>query len=181
MKALLIADVMGKPGRKLLEDFLPMLIEQMQIDFVVANAENAAHGFGVTPETAEEMFRTGVDVLTSGNHIWDKKEIYEYIDREHRLIRPANYSGASPGRGYTMAKTRSGLKVGVINLQGRVFMAPSDDPFSLALTIVEKIERETPLIFVDIHAEASSEKQAMGWLLDGRVTAVFGSHTHVPT
>ncbi len=181
MNVLLVGDVIGKPGRQLLEMFLPALIQEHQLDLIIANGENAAHGFGITEETADQLYRTGVDILTSGNHIWDKKEILEYISKESRLLRPANYPANVPGKGYTITRTRSGLKAGVINLQGRIFMGPSDDPFAIGMQIVERIRKETPIIFVDMHGEASSEKQAMGWYLDGKVTAVFGTHTHVPT
>jgi len=177
----MIGDIFGKPGRKMVEMFLPSLIERHQLEAVVANAENASHGFGVTPETADELLRTGVDLLTSGNHIWDKKEIIEYMDGESLLLRPANFPALTPGKGHTVITTRSGARVGVINLQGRIFMAPSDDPFSLGIQLVEQLRRETPIILVDMHGEASSEKQAMGWFLDGKVTAVCGTHTHVPT
>jgi metallophosphoesterase (TIGR00282 family) len=181
MKVLLIGDIIGKPGRRLLEMHLPVLLQRHHLDFVVANAENAAHGFGVTPDVADELFRIGVDVLTSGNHIWDKKEIIDYINKDGRLLRPANYSAISPGKGYTIANSRNGSKIGVLNLQGRVFMGPSEDPFAIGMDIVEKLRRETPIILVDMHGEASSEKQAMGWFLDGKVSCVFGTHTHVPT
>jgi len=181
MNVLLIGDVIGKPGRRLLEMHLPPFFQQYELDFAIANAENAAHGFGATPEIAEELMRMGIDILTSGNHIWDKKEIIEYMSKDSRLLRPANYPRAAPGRGYALVTSKSGHKVGVINLQGRVFMAPSEDPFAIGMEIVERIRKETPIIFVDMHGEASSEKQAMGWFLDGKVTAVFGTHTHVPT
>jgi 2',3'-cyclic-nucleotide 2'-phosphodiesterase len=181
MNVLLIGDIIGKPGRQLLEMFLPSLIQEYELELIIANAENAAHGFGVTPETGDQLFRTGVNILTSGNHIWDKKEVFEYIAKENRLLRPANYPPNVPGKGFIITETKSGHKAGVINLQGRVFMGPSDDPFAAGMNLVEKIRRETPVIFVDMHGEASSEKQAMGWYLDGKVTAVFGTHTHVPT
>jgi len=177
----MIGDIVAKPGRKLVEMHLPSLIEQHKLDFVVANVENIAHGFGVTPETADELLRMGADVLTSGNHIWDKKEIIEYIQSENRLLRPANYPKIAPGRGHVVVRNRKGLKVGVLNVQGRIFMGPSEDPFSIAQELVEQMRKETPLILVDMHGEASSEKQAMGWFLDGKVTAVCGTHTHVPT
>lgn len=179
MKALLIGDVMGKPGRKLLQQFLPEIAAG--VDLVIANAENAAHGFGVTPDIADDLFAMGIHVLTSGNHIWDKSEIAGYIARESRLLRPANYTASSPGKGYGVYPLGNGLKAGVVNLQGRVFMAPCDDPFPIGMGLVERIRTETPLIFVDMHGEASSEKQAMACYLDGRVSAVFGTHTHVPT
>lgn len=181
MNVLMIGDIVAKPGRKLVEMFLPSLIEKHNLDFVVANVENIAHGFGVTPETADELLRMGTDVLTSGNHIWDKKEIMEYINSESRLLRPANYPKIAPGKGHVVVLSRNGFKVGVLNVQGRVFMGPSEDPFSIGLELVEQIRRETPIILVDMHGEASSEKQAMGWFLDGKVTAVCGTHTHVPT
>lgn len=177
----MIGDIVAKPGRKLVEMHLPSLIEQHKLDFVVANVENIAHGFGVTPETADELLRMGADVLTSGNHIWDKKEIIEYIQTENRLLRPANYPKVAPGKGHVVVRNRKGLKVGVLNVQGRIFMGPSEDPFSIAHDLVEQMRKETPLILVDMHGEASSEKQAMGWFLDGKVTAVCGTHTHVPT
>lgn len=181
MNVLMIGDIVAKPGRKVVEMFLPRLIQEHHLDFVVANAENVAHGFGVTPETADELMRTGVDVLTSGNHIWDKKEIIEYMKTDARLLRPANYPKTVPGKGHIIVKSRSGLKVGVINLQGRIFMGPSEDPFSIGMHLVDQLRKETPIILVDMHGEASSEKQAMGWFLDGKVSAVCGSHTHVPT
>ena len=177
----MIGDIVSKPGRKVIEMNLPSLIEKYDLDFVVANAENVAHGFGVTPDTADELLRMGIDVLTSGNHIWDKKEIIEYMKGDSRLLRPANYSKSVPGKGHIIALSRRGLKVGVINLQGRVFMGPSEDPFAIGQELVNQLRRETPIILVDIHGEASSEKQAMGWFLDGKVSAVCGSHTHVPT
>ena len=177
----MIGDIVSKPGRKVIEMNLPSLIEKYDLDFVVANAENVAHGFGVTPDTADELLRMGIDVLTSGNHIWDKKEIIEYMKGDSRLLRPANYSKSVPGKGHIIALSRRGLKVGVINLQGRVFMGPSEDPFAIGLELVNQLRRETPIILVDMHGEASSEKQAMGWFLDGKVSAVCGSHTHVPT
>lgn len=173
---------MGKPGRHLLQMFLPALIQEYELDLVIANAENIAHGFGVTADTANELLRSGVDILTSGNHIWDKKEVIEYIERESLLLRPANFPASAPGRGYCIVPSKNNdAKIGVLNLQGRIFMHPSDDPFSIGAEIVDRIRKETPIIFVDMHGEASSEKQAMGWFLDGKVTAVLGSHTHVPT
>lgn len=177
----MIGDIVAKPGRKLVEMHLPSLIAQHKLDFVVANVENIAHGFGVTPETADELLRMGADVLTSGNHIWDKKEIIEYIQSENRLLRPANYPKIAPGKGHVIVRNRKGIKVGVLNVQGRIFMGPSEDPFSIAQELVDQMRKETPLILVDMHGEASSEKQAMGWFLDGKVTAVCGTHTHVPT
>lgn len=179
MKALLIGDVMGKPGRKLLQKHLPELAAT--VDLVVANAENAAHGFGVTPNIADDLFGMGIHVLTSGNHIWDRSEIAEYISYKERLLRPANYPPSSPGKGSVVITLKSGHKIGVLNLQGRVFMPSSDDPFQIGIDLVNRIQAETRLIFVDMHGEASSEKQALGWYLDGKVSAVYGTHTHVPT
>jgi metallophosphoesterase (TIGR00282 family) len=181
MNILMIGDVFGKPGRMMLKKHLPGLIETRHVEFILANAENASHGVGVTPDIARELFGMGIDVLTSGNHIWDKKEIIEFIKQEDRLLRPANYPPSAPGKGHIIIGGKNGSRVGVINLQGRVFMGPSDDPFRIGLEIVERMSKETPLILVDMHGEASSEKQAMGWLLDGKVTAVCGTHTHVPT
>jgi metallophosphoesterase (TIGR00282 family) len=147
----------------------------------ILNCENAAAGNGVTPKIADEFFDWGVDVLTSGNHIWNKKEIYPYLDKNSRILRPANYPPENPGRGSTVLTTRSGIEVAVLNLQGRAFMVPIDDPFRSADAELAKLPREIRVIFVDIHAEATAEKIAMGWYLDGRVSAVIGSHTHVPT
>lgn len=181
MKILMIGDVFAKPGRLLLKKHLPALIEKHHLEFVVANAENASHGVGVTPDIARDLFEIGIDVLTSGNHIWDKKDIIEFIKQENRLLRPANYPVTAPGKGHIIISGRNGSRVGVINLQGRIFMGPSDDPFRIGMEIVESMRKETQLILVDMHGEASSEKQAMGWFLDGKVTAVCGTHTHVPT
>jgi metallophosphoesterase (TIGR00282 family) len=156
-------------------------VEHYGVDLVIANAENSAGGFGVTREVGDALFEAGVDVLTSGNHIWDKKEVFDYIGAESRLLRPANYPAGAPGRGSYVARTADGRKVGILNLMGRVFMPLTDDPFAVALREVEAIAAETRVIVIDFHAEATSEKQAMGWLLDGRVTLVFGTHTHVQT
>lgn len=177
MRILMIGDVIGKPGREAVRALLPDLRRAQSIDFVICNGENTAGGFGITADTASELLESGVDVLTSGNHIWDKKEIYPYLDEELPLIRPANYPDA-PGRGYL----RQG-GVTVVNLLGRVFMAPLDCPFRTADALLERLEKEgaSKVIIVDFHAEATSEKQAMGWYLDGRVSAVLGTHTHVGT
>lgn len=172
---------MGKPGRETVKRYLPALLEQTKADFVVANAENAAGGAGLTPSVAQELFSFGIDVLTSGNHIFSKKEIMPFLEVEPRVIRPANYPQGVPGRGYVVHSAKNGLKVGVLNLMGRTFMPTLDCPFRTADTYLEKIQKETALIFVDFHAEATSEKQAVGWYLDGRVSAVVGSHTHVQT
>jgi len=181
MQILFIGDIFGKPGREIARRAIPALVEERRIDFVIANVENSAAGFGVTGDVADTILRYGVDVMTSGNHIWDKKEVLDYIPREPRLLRPANYPAGVPGRGSIVGRTRTGEPVGVLNLMGRVFMAPLDDPFALAVTEVEALRAKARVIFVDFHAEASSEKIAMGWYLDGRVSAVVGTHTHVPT
>ncbi len=177
---LFLGDIIGHPGRKALQRLLPGLVRKHAPDIVVANGENAAGGSGITEEIGRELFLQ-VDVLTSGNHIWDKKEALPYIDREPRLLRPANYPPGNPGRGAYVFQDAEGRKAAVLNLQGRVYMEALDDPFRKADEEVAKLRGETPIILVDIHAEATSEKQAMGWYLDGRVTAVVGTHTHVPT
>jgi metallophosphoesterase (TIGR00282 family) len=181
MKILFIGDIVGKPGRELIRKGLRGLIEHHGADFVVANAENSAAGFGVTRDIGETLLESGVDVMTSGNHIWDKKEVLEYIPGEPRLLRPANYPAGVPGRGSYVAQTGDGRSVGVINVMGRVFMLQIDDPFAVVLREIEAMRSRTKVILVDFHAEATSEKVAMGWHLDGKVTAVFGTHTHVQT
>jgi len=177
---LFIGDIIGRPGRNAVRAFLPGLREKYAPAFVVANGENAAGGVGITEEIGRDLFGL-VDVLTSGNHVWDKKEALPYLDKEHRLVRPANYPPMNPGRGWTVAADARGRKLAVLNLQGRVFMEAIDCPFRAADEIVAKLRAETAAILVDLHAEATSEKQAMGWYLDGRVSAVVGTHTHVPT
>ena len=181
MQILFIGDIFGKPGREIARRAIPALIEQRGIDFVVANVENSAAGFGVTGDIADVILSYGVDVMTTGNHVWDKKEILDYIPREPRLLRPANYPAGVPGRGSYVGRTRSGEPVGVLNLMGRVFMTPLEDPFAFAVRELEALRAKTRVILVDFHAEASSEKIAMGWHLDGRATAVIGTHTHVQT
>ena len=181
MNILLIGDVVGRPGRELVRKGLRALIEVHGVDFVIANAENAAAGFGVTKDLGDALLESGVDVMTSGNHIWDKKEVIDYIKAEPRLLRPANYPAGVPGRGSTLANTGDGRAVGVINVMGRVFMLPIDDPFAVVLREIDAIRHRTRFIIVDFHAEATSEKIAMGWHLDGRVTAIIGTHTHVQT
>jgi metallophosphoesterase (TIGR00282 family) len=178
---LLIGDVVGRPGRELVRKGLRALIEVHEVDFVIANAENAAAGFGVTKDIGDTLLESGVDVMTSGNHIWDKKEVIDYIKGEPRLLRPANYPAGVPGRGSSVAQTGDGRAVGVINVMGRVFMLPIDDPFAVVLREIDAIRHRTRVIIVDFHAEATSEKIAMGWHLDGRVTAIIGTHTHVQT
>lgn len=181
MKLLFIGDVVGRPGRQALSRRLDRLIDRHLVDLVVANGENAAAGFGLTLDVAKELFDLGVDVMTSGNHIWDKREIYGYLDQQSRLLRPANYPGSPPGRGSGLYATSSGLQVGVINLEGRIFMNPLDCPFRTADRLVAELRAKTPMILVDFHAEATSEKMALAHYLDGRVSAVIGTHTHVQT
>ena len=185
MHILFVGDIFGSAGRKILRDHLHHLLETHKIELLIINAENAAGGFGVTPTIAEELFEMGADVLTTGNHVWDKKELVEYIKapEQHpnasRILRPANYVPGTPGVGWFEGTTKAGTPYAVINLQGRVFMASSDDPFRKADEILKQVRAR--VIVVDMHAEATSEKMAMGWYLDGRVTAVLGTHTHVPT
>ena len=181
MKLLFVGDIVGKPGRELIRKGLRALIEHHGVDLAIANAENSAAGFGVTRDIGETLLEHGVDVMTSGNHIWDKKEVIEYISAEPRLLRPANYPPGVPGKGSYVAQTGDGRAVGVINVMGRVFMLNIDDPFQVVLREIEAMRHRTRVILVDFHAEATSEKVAMGWHLDGKVTAVFGTHTHVQT
>ncbi len=183
MRILFIGDIFGQPGRRMVKETLPSLISEYSPDLVLANGENAAAGFGITPPLVEELLDLGIAVLTSGNHIWDKKEILPYL-AEHadgRLLRPANYPATAPGHGLYIGKTSSGIGYVVLNLQGRVFMPSIDCPFRTADALLERVPAEVKIRIVDIHAEATSEKLAMGWYLDGRVTAVLGTHTHVPT
>ena len=182
-RILFIGDIVGHPGRRIVKELLPGLLGEYSPELVLANAENAAGGFGITPPLVEELLDLGIAVLTSGNHIWDKKEIFPYLSdhADGRLLRPANYPGTAPGHGLYLGKTRAGLDYAVLNLQGRVFMPSIDCPFRTADALLEKIPPEVRIRIVDIHAEATSEKRAIGWYLDGRVTAVLGTHTHVPT
>lgn len=181
MRILVIGDIVGEPGRKSVATHLPQVVEEKAIDIVVANAENSAGGFGITPKIADTFFGMGVHVLTGGNHIWDKKEIMEYIDQERRLLRPANYAPNVPGSGSIIVETREGVKVGILHLMGRTFMPTVDCPFRIGRREVEKLASETHIIVVDLHAETTSEKMALGLYLDGHVSAVVGTHTHVPT
>jgi 2',3'-cyclic-nucleotide 2'-phosphodiesterase len=180
MNLLFIGDIFASPGRRIVADHLSDIVESNQIDLAIANAENAAGGFGLTPAIAEELFALGLDVLTSGNHIWDKREVYDYFGRQPRLLRPANYPDA-PGSGLVVLRARNGLECAVVNLQGRVYMPSVDCPFRKADRILEELDPAIKVRFVDFHAEVTSEKVAMGWYLDGRVSAVVGTHTHVPT
>lgn len=181
MKILFIGDIVGSPGRRAVNQLLPGLIEEHSLDFVVANAENASGGSGIIPKVAEELFNFGVDVLTSGDHIWKRKEIFELISHEKRILRPLNFPSLAPGRGSNVFKTKKGKSVGVINVNGRTFMEPLESPFTSALTAQEELAKETKIIIVDMHAEATSEKIALGWYLDGKVSAVLGTHTHIQT
>jgi metallophosphoesterase (TIGR00282 family) len=181
IRLLFIGDIVGRPGRELVRRGLVSLVTHHDVDLVIANVENAAAGFGVTPEIADELLQCGVDVMTGGNHSWDKKEILPYFDEQPRLLRPANFPTGAPGRGVYVARARGGRPVAVINGMGRVFMTPIDDPFRVLDAEIEAVRQEARVIFVDFHAEATSEKVAMGWHLDGRVTAVVGTHTHVQT
>jgi 2',3'-cyclic-nucleotide 2'-phosphodiesterase len=181
MKVLFIGDIVGKPGRELIRKGLQGLTERLDVDLVIANAENAAAGFGVTRDIGDSLLESGVHVMTSGNHIWAKKEVIEYIAGQPRLLRPANYPAGVPGRGSYVAQTGDGRAVGVVNVMGRVFMQSIDDPFTVVLREIEAMRGRTRIIVVDFHAEATSEKVAMGWHLDGKVTLVVGTHTHVQT
>jgi metallophosphoesterase (TIGR00282 family) len=181
MRILFIGDVFGRPGRELARRGIGALRKYAAVDLVIANVENAAAGFGITRELAETFVDDGVDVMTSGNHVWDKKEALEYIQLEPRLLRPANFPAGVPGRGAYLATTASGGHVGVVNVMGRVFMSPLDDPFAVAAREIDALRSSTNVVVVDFHAEATSEKLAMGWFLDGRATAVIGTHTHVQT
>jgi metallophosphoesterase (TIGR00282 family) len=182
MKLLFIGDIVGRPGRDLIRRGVKALARAHGADLVIANGENAAAGAGITREMTDELLRAGVDVLTSGNHIWDKKEVVEFIGKEPRLLRPANYPASTPGAGSYLARTADGQPVGVINVMGRVFLSTIDDPFEVALREIGRMrDAGARVIFVDVHAEVTSEKIALCWFLDGQVTAVIGTHTHVQT
>ncbi|MCL4874586.1 TIGR00282 family metallophosphoesterase [bacterium] len=181
VKVLFIGDIVGRPGRLAVRELLPKLVGRHSPDLVVANGENAAGGFGITPEIAEELKKLEIGVITTGNHIWDKKEIYDYIRSEPRLIRPANYPLGAPGNGWGVYETPSGVKVGVVNLMGRVFMECLECPFRAGADIVKRLKAETPVVIIDMHAETTSEKAALAWHLDGLASAVIGTHTHVQT
>ena len=182
IKILFVGDIVGKPGRKITQQSIPRLIELHRIDLVIANVENAAGGNGITRETAEELLDADIDVMTTGNHVWDKKEALEYIELERRLIRPANFPDGVPGRGSYVTQTTNGTPVGIVNVMGRVFMNPLDNPFHVVQREISAVrDKGARLVLVDFHAEATSEKIAMGWHLDGKVTAVVGTHTHVQT
>lgn len=181
MKILYIGDIMGEPGRRAVARMVPRVVSQRQVDVVIGNGENVAGGFGITPELAEELFEMGLSVITTGNHAWDKKEILDYFPREPRLLRPANYPAGVPGNGSYVVETPGGEKLAVLQLMGRAYMPTLDCPFQVAKREVAKLKRETAAVLVDMHAEATSEKMAMGHYLDGDVVAVVGTHTHVQT
>jgi len=181
MRILFIGDIVGKPGRRALEGLLGKVISEHAVDFTIANGENAAGGMGVTPAIGTEILNLGVDVLTSGNHVWAKKEILPFLDVERRLLRPSNYPEGVPGKGGGVFESVKGFKIGVLNLEGRVFMKNLDCPFRVAEREIEVLRGETKIIIVDFHAEATSEKMAMGWFLDGKVSMMVGTHTHIQT
>ncbi|MBC2723084.1 MAG: TIGR00282 family metallophosphoesterase [Desulfosporosinus sp.] len=180
LRVLFIGDIVGKPGREAVKLFLKSVQEEHKIDVTIANGENAAAGKGITKDIADELYNNGIQFMTMGNHVWDNKEIMNFIDREPRLIRPANYPVGAPGQGYGFIRAM-GKKIGVLNLSGRVFLPPLEDPFSGAIRWINQLKQETPIIIVDFHAEATSEKVALGWFLDGKVSAVLGTHTHIQT
>ncbi|MCQ4574762.1 MAG: TIGR00282 family metallophosphoesterase [Candidatus Brocadiales bacterium] len=178
---LVLGDVVGQPGRDIIENRLPALLKEEKIDFAVANAENAAGGSGITQDAARQLFASGLNVLTTGDHVWKKKEAIPVLETESRILRPANYSPLAKGRGWVVVKTHLGPDIAIINLLGRVFMSPIDCPFRAVDRILKEVSGRAQIIIVDIHAEATSEKVAMGWYLDGRVSAVVGTHTHIQT
>ena len=187
MRIIFVGDIFGKPGRAVVRELLPDLVRSRAIDLVIANGENAAGGFGITPALVEELLETGIEVITTGNHVWDKRELIEYFNMAQgnpysparRVLRPANYPAGTPGWGLYEGQTQDGVPYAVINLQGRVFMGSNEDPFRVADDLLKQVQAK--VILVDFHAEATSEKIALGWHLDGRVTALLGTHTHVPT
>ncbi len=181
MNVLVIGDIVGRPGRAIVKQRLMALRKARQIDFVVVNCENAVDGAGITPSAADELLTAGADVLTSGNHVWRKKEAIELVRKDPRVLRPANYPQGTPGSGSYVGETLDGRKVGVLNVMGRIFMEPLDCPFRTAERELAALRQQTKVIIVDMHAEATSEKVAMGWFLDGKVSLVFGTHSHVPT
>ena len=179
MKILCIGDMVGSPGRSIVREYLS--INREKYDFVIANGENSAGGFGITPEIADEILGFGVDLITTGNHIWDKREIYPYLDDSRRIIRPYNYPKGSPGKGVAKLESLGGDRISIINMQGNIFMPPLSNPFHEMEQALEEAKDFSNLVVVDFHAETTSEKMAMGWHLDGRASLVFGTHTHVPT
>jgi hypothetical protein len=181
MRVLFIGDIVGSPGRQIVQDRLADIVSQRQIDLVIANGENSASGFGITPRLADELLGMGIEVLTGGNHSWDRKEILEYMPHQPRLLRPGNFPEGVPGCGTYVGTAKNGVKYAVLNLQGRVFLTPIDDPFRKADAELVKLSSDVAFVLVDLHAETTSEKVALGWYLDGRATAVVGTHTHVTT
>jgi metallophosphoesterase (TIGR00282 family) len=181
MKVLFVGDIVGKPGRNAVKALLPGLVDKCKIDFVIANGENIAGGFGLTEPLVAELFRTGINVITTGNHVWDKRDFVSYISKDNRVLRPLNYPPGVPGSGSIVLTLPNGLKAAVLNLSGRVFLNGMDCPFRTGKGEIEKLSTETNIIFVDLHAEATSEKIAFGYFVDGKVSAVIGTHTHVQT
>jgi len=181
MRVLFIGDIVGSPGREIVRERLADLLSQKKIDLVIANGENSASGFGITPKIVDELLRCGVEVISGGNHSWDRREIMEFMPHETRLLRPANFPDGTPGSGMYVGTAKNGVKYAVINLQGRVFLPAIDDPFRKADELLANLFADVAFVLVDMHAETTSEKIAMGWYLDGRATAVVGTHTHVAT
>ncbi len=182
IKILFVGDIIGKPGRTVIKELLPKVVSRHCPDMVIANGENAAGGFGITISIYDELLRSGIDVITTGNHVWDRKEVIDlFKGGAAEIIRPANYPEGTPGPGWVIKETPSGIKVGVLNLQGRVFMQNIDCPFIAARSAIAEIKKITPIIFIDMHAETTSEKSAIGWYLDSEASAVVGTHTHVQT
>ncbi len=181
LNILFIGDIVGRPGRRAVKELVRDYRKKYKLDLVIANGENAAGGNGITKAIADELYDNYIDIITMGNHTWDKKEIFEFIDHEQYLIRPANYPPETPGRGYGIIKVKGGIKVAVMNLSGRVFLPPLDCPFRKATELLDEIKRETKISIIDFHAEATSEKVAFGWYMDGLVSAVIGTHTHIQT
>ncbi len=182
MNILCVGDIVGRTGRETVKKLLPEIKKEFSVDFSIVNAENSAGGSGITTDIAQELFKNGCDVITSGDHIWDRPDIKSYLEENSRILRPANFPEGTPGKGFCVVETKGGVKVGVINLIGRVFMRYNVNcPFREAKSIIDKIKKETKIIIVDMHAETTSEKVAMGWFVDGEISAVVGTHTHVPT
>ncbi|WP_227395473.1 TIGR00282 family metallophosphoesterase [Jeotgalibacillus aurantiacus] len=180
MRILFIGDVVGSPGREMIDEFLPQLKQKHQPDLVIVNGENAASGRGITKKIYDQLLSAGADVITMGNHTWDNRDLFNFIDQANQLVRPINYPKATPGKGIRFIQAGS-AEVAVVNALGRTFMNPVDDPFPLLKQTIDEARRQTPFVFVDFHAEATSEKQAAGWYLDGKASAVVGTHTHVQT
>ena len=181
IRVLLIGDIVGKPGRTILKDRLKGYVEEHSIDFVIANGENAAQGSGITEKLFKEIINAGVDCVTCGDHVWKRREIVSVLERDERLLRPFNYPAKAAGRGMSILEMKTGHRIGVATIAGRIFMGPADCPFAAADTVLEAMKIHTPIRFVEVHAEATSEKVALGWKLNGEVSCVFGTHTHIPT